>query len=137
MEPLIIEQTHNAPRVVFNPENNFFEIFGESRVEDIGKFYAPVIGWLDDYGLVLLKNVLATEQGVAEFSFNFRLTYFNSSSAKFLLDILVILKKWQFNKIPVAVYWYYDEEDTDMHEAGQEMSEMSGCPMIYVENIEE
>ena len=48
--------------------------------------------------------------------FNFRLTYFNTSSSKRILYILLKLKEYEDNGGEVTVNWYYDEDDTDMEE---------------------
>ena len=35
--------------------------------------------------------------------------------------------------IRMTVNWYYEEDDEDMHEVGQEMSRISKMPFEYVE----
>ena len=82
MRKLIFEKTENSPKVILDPDNKIFEISGESRPPDVGSFYGEVLRWLDDYSLILLKS-----KDIADpFVFNFDLEYFNSSSAKYILD---------------------------------------------------
>ena len=57
------------------------------------------------------------------------LEYFNSSSAKFLFDIFAQLKELQNDGIPVIVEWHYDEEDTDLREAGEDLALL--CEMQF------
>ena len=43
MEKLIIEATGNSPRIVLDPESRNFEFSGESRPENVRKFYLPIL----------------------------------------------------------------------------------------------
>jgi len=46
MEPLIIEATPKTPKVVFDPNENLYEISGRSLPENVVKTYDPVIKWI-------------------------------------------------------------------------------------------
>jgi len=39
----------------------------------------------------------------------------------------------QKSDIPLKIYWYFDEDDDELREAGEELSEMSSVPFHYVE----
>jgi len=49
MVRLNIKPTEFTPKVLLDTEKNKFEIAGESRPEDAGKFYGPILDWLDKY----------------------------------------------------------------------------------------
>jgi len=49
MRKLIIEKTASSPKVIFDPDNNKFEISGESRPSDVNSFYGEILRWLEDY----------------------------------------------------------------------------------------
>ena len=66
-----------------------------------------------------------------EFNFNFE--YFNSLSAKFILDIFKRLCRLRSDGNNISVKWHYEEDDDDMHEVGQEMSRISKLPFEYIE----
>jgi len=106
MESLYI---NNYPDLVYYPLVNFnyysgvCEIVGESYMEETYKFYEPVIRWLKDY-----------MQERKPIEFNFKLTYFNTASSRFILEILDMLKSYQDNGGQVKVSWYYKREDPDM-----------------------
>jgi len=106
MESLYI---NNYPDLVYYPLVNFnyysgvCEIMGESYMEETYKFYEPVIRWLKDY-----------MQEKKPIEFNFKLTYFNTASSRFILEILDMLKSYQDNGGQVKVSWYYKREDPDM-----------------------
>jgi hypothetical protein len=129
MEKKIIEATINTPKVVLDPENNEFEISGESRPKDIPKFYKPILLWLEEFG----QNLTEQQEDTSLFEFNFSFEYFNSLSAKFILDICKKLSWLRSNGNNIIVKWHYEEDDDDMYEVGQEMSRISRLPFEYVE----
>ena len=56
--------------------------------------------------------------------FLFRFDYFNSSSAKFILDILMILNEIHKKDLNMIVKWQYAESDEDMREVGEELEDV-------------
>ncbi len=87
MDPLILEASDFSPKVVLDPVNNKFELSGESRPENAGKFYEPIVKWLEQYKAMLFwqKDKYGKANKVV---FEFNLDYFNSTSAKHILDML-------------------------------------------------
>ncbi len=85
MNKLIIEQTSNSPKVILDPENRKFEISGESRPENVNELYMPILEWFDTFDRELSTDKYLDNTDQLEFNFNFE--YFNSISAKFILDI--------------------------------------------------
>ncbi len=109
MKNIFIKGSHDiffVPTVDFNAETGVCKLSGESYLEETVEFYAPLIKWLEDYTNIV-DNPLA---------FNFKLTYFNTSSSRSILDILNVLKDYEEKGGKVAVSWYYDPSDTDMEE---------------------
>lgn len=108
MENLEIKGSHDVffiPSVNFNAETGYCEIAGESYLEETVKFYTPLIDWLKTY----------TETGKA-LTMDIKLTYFNTSSSRSILDILNLLKSYLDDGHDVNVTWFYNEEDEDMRE---------------------
>lgn len=134
MNSLIIQPTENTPKIVFDPENDIYEISGESRPENVREFYEPVLNWLRDLGNDIVANKAAYKSKTM--AFEFKLDYFNSSSSKFILDILKKIKEFHTNGADVVIQWYVDEGDEDMQEAGEEMSKMVKLPFEYIEKID-
>ncbi len=97
------------PDLIFYPVVNFdyktglCEISGESFMEDTYKFYEPIIEWLNEY--IKEKKTIVL---------NIKLTYFNTSSSKFILVILNTLNNYIKNGNNAAVNWFYNKEDIDM-----------------------
>jgi hypothetical protein len=121
MDAILLEPTSTTPKVIIDPSVNKFEISGESRPENAAKFYTPIVGWFDNYKSVLYfqKNSFGKATAV---SVDFKLEYFNSTSAKFILDIFYQLEKIKKDGFEVEVVWNYDKRDTDMKESGEEFS---------------
>lgn len=132
MKPLYIKPSKVTPEINFSPTENVFYIKGSSSPEDVRALYCPVIEWLE----IFARDVL---EGDFKYSpdnplrFEFNLHYFNSSSAKFIYDMVMELKKLADNSIPVRIDWMYEKEDTDQREAGEEISELAGMSFRYIE----
>ena len=129
MKKLIIDQTSNSPRVILDPEKKIFEIAGESRPPDVSAFYDEILNWMDDYSIHLAKTREMDDPVVI----NFDLEYFNSSSAKYILDFCKQVAGVKSKGKNIAVNWHYEEGDMDMLEVGREMSRMSKIPFEYIQ----
>jgi hypothetical protein len=129
MRKLIIDPTSNSPKVIFDPDKNRFEISGESRPPDVTVFYGEILRWLDDYTLLLDKS----QPGSDPLEFNLDFEYFNSSSAKYILDFCKQIGKVRAKGKEVTVKWHYENDDIDMLEVGKEMSRMSRFPFEYIQ----
>lgn len=130
MEKLIIESTLNTPKVVLDPEENMFQFSGESRPENVRNFYLPVLEWLEKYTAEVTSLDKESKEVTREFHFNFE--YFNSTSAKYILDLFKTLSNLNEAGVSIGVYWHYEEDDEDMLEVGNEMSRMSKLPFEYI-----
>jgi hypothetical protein len=126
---LFVEQTASSPKVIFDCDKNIFEISGESRPSDVVGFYNEILKWSDDFNRHLAKQKIGSEP----FVFNFNFEYFNSSSAKYILDFCKNLAKMRSGGNRIIVNWHYKEDDEDMLEAGKEMSRMAKLPFKYVQ----
>ncbi len=119
MQPLIIEPTDDSPKVILDDGQNIFLMEGECRPEQASRFFIPIIQWMEEYKKVLYwqkkhfgKNKRMTLQ--------IKLSYFNSTSAKFIGDIFSLLDSICRDGYEVRVKWFYQQEDTDMKESGEE-----------------
>jgi hypothetical protein len=129
MKKVNISPTSNTPKVILDPANNIFEITGESRPYDVPSFYQPLLSWLDEFNQELSK--MKTDFGPFEFKFN--LEYFNSLSAKYILDLCKKLSKIRTDGHKINILWQYEAGDDYMYESGQEMSRISKLPFNYEE----
>jgi hypothetical protein len=132
MDSLIIEATEDSPSVIFDTTSNRFIISGESRPENAGKFYTPVIDWLVKFESILYyrKQELGINSTIV---FIFQLDYFNSTSAKYLMDIILTIKNIVDKGHIINIEWIYDKRDDDMLDVGKEFSEMAELKFNFVE----
>jgi hypothetical protein len=129
MKKLIIKQTSTSPMVILDPDNERYEISGESRPEDVSDFFMPILNWLDEFGVDLDEKEGRDKAGQMEFNFN--IDYFNSTSATFILDIVKKIGKIRSTGNDIMVKWHYEEDDEDMLEVGKEMSRLVKFPFEY------
>ena len=115
LEPIILEKTKNSPEIILDKEKGTFKIAGRSIVEDPGVFYLPILNWLEEY----IKSPLSKT------NFVFDLEYFNSSSARQIMETIMLLEKLQKNGKAVKVSWLYEEGDEMSKERGDEIKLVS------------
>ena len=133
MNALLIDPSDFSPRVIFDPAKNLFEISGESRPENTSKFYVPILQWLEQYQNVLYWEKDKFGQGAPRV-FEFKLDYFNSTSAKFIMDVLMQLDKMAQDGYDIKAKWHYDKRDEDMKESGEEFSKLlKKLPIDFIE----
>jgi hypothetical protein len=126
MKPIEIEGTSKTPTVSLNPENGLVEIKGRSIPENSVEFYKPLVDWLEDY-----KKSPASKTTV-----NIQLEYFNTSSSKCILDVFKKLEDINKGDAEVLINWYYEEDDEDMLEAGEDYESIIRVPFKMIEVAE-
>jgi hypothetical protein len=131
MKTLIIRSTEISPQITFNPEKLKFEISGESRPEDAGKLYGLVLSWLEEYLLKRKKN--GSNQNPLPIKFEFNLIYFNTVSAKYVLEILRLLHLHYSKGFDIRVLWHYKTKDEDMKESGEEFARLVNIPFEFIQ----
>lgn len=117
MKSLIIPGTSTTPTVTLDADKGIFEITGRSVADNPSEVYQPVIQWLNAYAREPKSTTL----------FVFKLEYFNTASSKVLLDTISALYFIRNTK----VLWYYQENDEDMREAGEEFFELVNIPFEF------
>jgi len=125
LEPLKIEPTHKTPKVYFDPANDHFEISGRSIPEDSVGFYKRILDWIDEYG----------QSPNPKTEFKFELEYFNTSSSKNILELLKKLEKIFQNNHDIRISWYYDEDDEDMEETGEDYKALLTVPLELIMKV--
>lgn len=123
MDAIIIEGTPKTPTVNFDAVNRKVEIKGRSIPENSIEFYKPLVDWLENYG--------ATSPPATEV--NIQLEYFNTSSSKCILDIFKKLESIAKSGCEIIINWYYEEDDEDMLEAGEDYQSIIKVPFKMIE----
>ena len=130
MEELKIEGTENTPHIDLNHNDHSLLFEGDSRPENVQQFFNPIIAWLEEYSkhLYFLKDLNNASIAI---ECNFKFEYFNSSSAKYIMDIITKLSKLD-PSITLNINWHYEEMDEDMQEAGEEFEDMMGIKFNFI-----
>jgi hypothetical protein len=132
MQKLYFPPTATSPEIYFSPEERIFYMRGISRPDDVRSIYYPVIEWFRKYIDALVAGNSGNYSYDSPLKFQVDLEYFNSSSAKFLYDIFLELKRLISSSIPVVIEWIYDEEDTGLQEAGSDMATLVDIEFTYI-----
>jgi hypothetical protein len=126
MEPLLIEGTQKTPSIDFDPIKGIIEIKGRSIPENSIEFYKPLVDWLEEY----------SEKPAAKTVVNVHLEYFNTSSSKCILDVFKKLESIHKSNNDVQINWYYEEDDEDMLEAGEDYESIIRVPFKMIEIVD-
>jgi len=113
MENRYIPAGERSPEVDFRFGENRISIRGEAYPEDAAAFFGP-----------LLKDLAAYCESIKgqELHVEFELAYFNTSSAKALMNMIQILEAAARDETKVAVRWLFQDEDDVMREFGEDFS---------------
>lgn len=123
MTNLYIPRTTKTPDIFFDLEMGNLEIKGRSIPENSVDFYSQVMQWLDEYEKSPHETTLLSV----------KLEYFNTSSSKCLIDIFRRLEKIHDRSTQVEVHWYYETEDDDMKESGEDFRDLVKMPVVLHE----
>lgn len=114
MDFIDIKPTENSPGILLDKAKGLIQFEGRSFPENSVAFFRPVLDWMNRY----------CQNPAASTSCNFKLEYFNSSSQKFIVDVLKMLAELGSNGHSIAVNWYYKPGDDDIKEVGEEFKNM-------------
>jgi len=124
MKSLIINHTKTTPEINFDCNSHILNITGKSYPENISEFYGTIFVWLEEY-LDFIDNQNVTV--------NIDLTYFNSTSSKVLMDLFDLLDEAVDDGKNILINWFYDEEDPDTLEFGEEFQDnLESIQMVFI-----
>ena len=118
MKKLELANTEDTPYLLLDKDNNKFEISGRSLPEDAFGFYGAAHEWLESY----------VEDANANTELVMNLDYFNSSSARNIVEMLLILEKITETGNVIKVTWLYMEDDDVMKGRGEEIQSVVELP---------
>jgi hypothetical protein len=127
MADLILEGSPKTPTIEFNSESGYLLIKGRSIPENSIEFYKPLIEALEVY----------KENSLSNSKVDVQLEYFNTSSSKCILDVFKKLEAINAGESEVVINWFYEEDDEDMLEAGEDYQAIINIPFKMIEVEEE
>lgn len=118
MEELHIKSTPATPSVRFDGNKGLLDIEGRSIDEGSFGFYAPLLEYIDIY----------TKKPAPLTTINIRLEYINTSSSRGLAEVLKKLDNLYKQGHKIVLNWYYEEDDEEIHEAGEDFVNIVSFP---------
>jgi len=113
MEHLQIAAKDDTLKVDFNAETGVLMLEGESYPENPIDFFAPLNNWIEQY----------IQEVNGPLTLDTTIDYLNTSSSKCMLDLLEALDNYYESGGKATVNWYYEEDNEDMEETGEELCE--------------
>jgi hypothetical protein len=114
MENINIAATGRTPALSLDLTDRVFLLEGESYPEDTKKFYEAPITQVQEF---------LAQSHVGPVTCQFKLKYFNSSSAKVLMDLFTSIESSAEAGNVISVEWHHIADDDNMQELGEEFSE--------------
>jgi len=122
METISRQATPKTPSIEFDSSQGLLEIKGRSNPENTIDFYRPLVAWIDEYVQNPAENTIV----------NVHLEHFNTSSSKSILEVFKALEPIHKGEKEVVVNWFYEDDDEDIMEAGENYESITGLPFRMV-----
>lgn len=114
MDKLHIPAQERSPLVDFDFQQGVFVLKGESYPDDAARVFGPIFSALDSY---------LPQSAGSTLRFDVELVYFNSSSAKALMNLFKMLDAAARSGSVVTVNWCFAPDDETMREFGEDFME--------------
>ncbi len=122
MEELAIMGTPKTPAVRSDSIQGLLEITGRSNPENTIEVFKPIVNWVEEY----------VQNPGEKTTINIQLEHFNTSSSKSLIGILKRLEAIKKEGREIIVNWYYDADDEDILEAGENFGSVIEIPFNMI-----
>ncbi|MFP4555355.1 MAG: DUF1987 domain-containing protein [Bacteroidales bacterium] len=117
---ILIDKTADCPYVNFS-EEGLLEVEGRSITEDVFSFWQPLVDWVEQY-----IKVPADHTKVIVY-----LEYTNSSSNKYLNEMMKLLDKCAAEGNDVKIIWRYEEDDESILMLGHDLDALTTIPFVF------
>ena len=124
MENLSIPPSDGTPAIELNFDTQTLKFSGESYPENAARFFDPVNAWIEEF------IDAGNDRSIVA---DFELTMFNSSTAKFLMDIFDMLDDAAASEQSITLNWRYHESNDIIQEFMEDLQEdYSGITIVFV-----
>ena len=124
MEDFILPTTITTPEVSLNIKEKIISFNGISAPENVNTFYNQIETKLSEF----FNNY-------DSLTFDFNLEYFNSSSSKRILNLLILAKTSLIDNDKFKVIWRYEKDDEEILDSGKLYEHLSKLPFVFIEFI--
>jgi hypothetical protein len=121
-DELHVQATSETPEVILNKNEGQIFFKGRSMPDDAKSFYMPLVGWILKYS----EHPTPGTRAVFDYE------YFNTSSSKMIMEIMMALLEVQERDKQFKAEWHYFQDDDDILEAGEDYEEMTGIKLEYI-----
>ena len=122
MKNFTLAGNQKLPTIYLNQESGEMEFSGKSIPENAEFLFQPVLEWIDEYLKSPSKNTI----------FIIKLEYFNTSSSKYLVEVFRKFEDLFKSGENVSIQWYYEQEDEDMQESGEDFRDILKVPVELI-----
>lgn len=123
LEPINIAATIDTPEIILDKSTGEMTFSGRSLPEDVLKIYQPVQTWFKEY----------CQDPNPETEIVFNLDYYNSSTSRIIVKLLIETEKIHNHTSKVHILWYYRANDEVMKNRGLELKSVVNLPFDMVE----
>lgn len=123
MIDLILESTPTTPYVRIDSHVGHIVFSGKSSPANSLGFYYPLLN--------KIKTLFQDKKEPIRVDLSFK--YFNTSSSKCLFDLFKVLKGFQKQGKILIINWYYEEDDDDMLETGEDYADILDIHFNFIE----
>jgi hypothetical protein len=116
MERFEIKGTTKTPTIVMDADSGDLLFEGRSNPENANDLYEPVLHWLERY----------IQQPAEKTHLKLNLELFNTSSSKYLLDVLRKIRYLADKNHAFNVTWMYEDDDLEMLDTAEAFEMMTG-----------
>lgn len=126
--PLEIQGGELTPYILLDADKKVCIFKGRCIPENPNQYFLSILNWIE--GLKDFKN--------DKLDIICKIQYFNTASAKYLLEIFKRLEKVAAEGSNIiTLHWYFEIDDDDMKEAGEHFSDLVKIPFKFFEVSEE
>ena len=123
MNNVVIDETRESPLVKFNRRKGVITIQGKSTLTDPMHFYKNLLSEIDNY----------YHRPCPRTTLEFRLSYINTASSKWLLHILRSIDSLNNGDMPSTfIDWYHEYDDEAVQEAGEVYQSLIKIPFRLI-----
>jgi len=120
--PFHLLPTEDEPEILLDKENNIIRFSGKSMPEDPGKVFTPVMDWISEY--VKSPNPFTRIE--------FLMDYYNSSTARFFVEMLEKFEELCEHGADVKILWYFNQDDVVIQERGEDLQAIISIPFEFI-----
>jgi len=121
--PIHLIPSEDEPEIILDKAKNILKFSGTSIPEDPEKLFRPVMNWVNQY----LKSPNPKT------SIEFMMEYYNSSTARFFVEMLEKFEELNDRTGSVSIIWKCRKDDVVMVERGEDLKAIINLPFKFIE----